>query len=226
LRFLENFGFLNGSSSVFDYGCGKGDDLKYLNAINVPANGWDPHYRPDDPLGSADFVNLGFVINVIEDLAERQYALTRAFSLARIALVVSTMLASDQRKEGYPFRDGYISTIGTFQKYYLQHELQSFIDSVLDESPIPLGPVVFIVFKDKQAEASFLVSRVRSESRAKIRFSIERREYAYEARRSKKARELSPRQKELLDSLWSQMLDLGRAPVEAEIEDSVDLTEH
>jgi hypothetical protein len=216
LRFLENFGFLNGSFSVFDYGCGKGDDLKYLNAINVSANGWDPHYRPNDPLVPSDFVNLGFVINVIEDLAERQYALTRAYSLARIAIVVSTMLASEQRKEGRPFRDGYISTIGTFQKYFLQPELQSFIDDVLDESPIPLGPGVFIVFKDKQAEASFLASRVRSESRAKIRFSIERREYAYEARRSKKVRELSPRQNKLLDTLWAKMLDLGRAPVETE----------
>jgi hypothetical protein len=137
LRFLEKFGFLNGSFSVFDYGCGKGDDLRYLRAINVPSNGWDPHYQPNDPLVPSDFVNLGFVINVIEDLAERQYALTRAFSLARIATVVSTMLASDQRKAGLQFRDGFISSIGTFQKYYLQHELQSFIDGVLDDSPIP-----------------------------------------------------------------------------------------
>ena len=226
LRFLETFGFLNGSFSVFDYGCGKGDDLKYLQSINVPSNGWDPHFRPNDPLIPADFVNLGFVINVIEDLAERQYALTRAYSLARNAIVVSTMLTSDQRKEGRSFRDGYISSIGTFQKYYLQHELQSFIDGVLDESPIPLGPGVFIVFKNKEAEASFLASRVRSYSRAKMRFAIERRECTHETRRHENARELLPRQKELLDALWSQMLDLGRAPIETEVKDFAELTQH
>jgi DNA phosphorothioation-associated putative methyltransferase len=226
VRFLERSGFLNGSFSLFDYGCGKGDDLKHLNEMNVPSNGWDPHYRPNDPLVAADFVNLGFVINVIEDLAERQFALTKAFSLARIAIVVATMLVSDQRKEGRPFRDGYITSRGTFQKYYDQHELQSFIDAVLDESPIPLGPGVFIVFKDKAAEASFLASRVRSDSRARIRFSLEKQVRTHKRERKGEAHELGPLQKELLDGLWLKMLDIGRAPSDAEIENPAELSQH
>ena len=226
IRFLETFGFLDGSFSVFDYGCGKGDDLKYLQAINVPSNGWDPHYRPADPLVTSDFVNLRFVINVIEDMAERQYALTRAFSLAQIAIVVSTMLVSNQHNEGRPFRDGFISSLGTFQKHYSQHELQSFIDSALDESPIPLGPGVFIVFKDKQAEASFLASRVRSESRAKVRFALDKPIRTRATRLNQCVEELSPRQKELLDVVWSQMLDIGRVPLETEIQDLAVIREH
>ncbi|MBR1285378.1 DNA phosphorothioation-associated putative methyltransferase [Bradyrhizobium sp. AUGA SZCCT0177] len=226
IRFLETFGYLNGSFSIFDYGCGKGDDLKYLHSINVPSNGWDPHYRPNEPLIPSDIVNLGFVINVIEDLAERHYALTQAFALARIAIVVSTMLTSDQRKLGRPFRDGYLTSIGTFQKYYLQSELQSFIDSVLDASPIPIGPGVFLVFKDKTAEASFLASRVRSDSRARIRFSLEPREHTHKRERKARTHELSSRQAELLDGLWSAMLDIGRMPSEAEIENAAELTQH
>lgn len=214
VRFLERSGYLNGSFSVFDYGCGRGDDLKHLGEMNVPSNGWDPHYRPSDPLLTADFVNLGFVINVIEDLAERQFALTNAFSLARTAMVVAAMLVSDQRKEGHPYRDGYITTRGTFQKYYEQHELQSFIDGVLDESPIPLGPGVFIVFKSKAAEASFLASRVRSESRSRLRFAMSG---AHQPRTNRGTPELRPKQRECLNALWSQMLDFGRAPVESEI---------
>jgi hypothetical protein len=52
LRFLERFGFLNGTFSLFDYGCGKGDDLRQLGALGVPSNGWDTYYRPGDPVRS------------------------------------------------------------------------------------------------------------------------------------------------------------------------------
>ncbi|WP_200234961.1 hypothetical protein [Thiohalocapsa halophila] len=46
----------------------------------------------------ADIVNLGLVINVIENVDEPLEALTRAWSLARGLLVVSVMLAN----QGHP----------------------------------------------------------------------------------------------------------------------------
>ncbi len=38
----------------------------------------------DDPVVAADIVNLGFVINVIEDFDERLEALTRAWSFEAV----------------------------------------------------------------------------------------------------------------------------------------------
>lgn len=41
-----------------------------------------PYYAPHQELTPADIVNLGFVINVIEDYDERAEALRAAFALA------------------------------------------------------------------------------------------------------------------------------------------------
>jgi DNA phosphorothioation-associated putative methyltransferase len=59
---------LDGTHSLFDYGCGRGDDLRGLRENGIEAQGWDPYFAPDEPVVAADIVNLGFVINVIEDL--------------------------------------------------------------------------------------------------------------------------------------------------------------
>ncbi len=32
--------FINNSRSVFDYGCGKGDDLVFLKSQNISCSGW------------------------------------------------------------------------------------------------------------------------------------------------------------------------------------------
>ena len=58
MQHLLRFGFLDGSRSLFDYGCGRGDDLRLLTELNVPASGWDPVFRPDAGRQSADIVNL------------------------------------------------------------------------------------------------------------------------------------------------------------------------
>lgn len=42
---------------------------------------WDPYYRPETSLTSADIVNLGYVINVIESQAERREAFVKAWEL-------------------------------------------------------------------------------------------------------------------------------------------------
>ena len=57
--------------TFFDYGCGRGEDIELLAAEGVTCGGWDPAYRPEAPRQEADVVNLGYVINVIEDPEER-----------------------------------------------------------------------------------------------------------------------------------------------------------
>mgnify|MGYP006448276655 FL=1 len=65
---------LNDEYTVFDYGCGRGDDIEILQSMKFECNGWDPTHRPNIKQTKADIVNLGFVVNVIEDQDERKDA--------------------------------------------------------------------------------------------------------------------------------------------------------
>ena len=72
MQALYRFGLIADTTTVLDYGCGQGDDVRTLTAAGLDAVGWDPHHCPDDDaLKPADIVNLGFVLNVIEEPAER-----------------------------------------------------------------------------------------------------------------------------------------------------------
>jgi hypothetical protein len=75
MKTLAKSGFLAGKYSIFDYGCGRGDDLRELEAHGLDAIGWDPNFQPDNDKVSSDIVNLGFVLNVIESQDERLDAL-------------------------------------------------------------------------------------------------------------------------------------------------------
>jgi hypothetical protein len=151
---------------IFDYGCGRGDDLKTLAAIGLVASGWDPAHRPDADRHSASVVNLGYVINVIEDPPERAAALREAWKLAKSALVVAARLTWDQdANAGRPFGDGYITSTGTFQKYYTHEELKAWIESVLGEPAITGAPGICYVFRDKGSAQQLLARNTRRSTR-------------------------------------------------------------
>ncbi len=226
---LARYGFLDGQHSVFDYGCGRGDDVRGLVENGLDAAGWDPYYAPDNPVRSAAIVNLGFVINVIEDFDERLEALTRAWSLAETLLVVSVMLANQNDVAGKRFGDGVMTRRGTFQRYYTQSEIKAFLESALDEEPIPVAPGVLYVFRDKDAEQRFLVDRYRSR-RSRLREpslrapARERIERAPRQRRDRAA-ERYETYREPLDRLWGLWVGLGRRPDPSEVADLLALTE-
>ena len=77
-RALED-GVIGEGCTVFDYGCGRGGDVKRLRQLGYTAQGWDPNHQPDSPRQSADVVNVGYVVNVIEDPRERAAALREAW---------------------------------------------------------------------------------------------------------------------------------------------------
>src|SRR5579884_3644541 len=64
-------GLIDASFDVFDYGCGHGEDIRHLQAAGFRADGWDPHFRRQTTIHDADVVNLGYVLNVIENPSER-----------------------------------------------------------------------------------------------------------------------------------------------------------
>lgn len=155
-------GLLAPGTTLFDYGCGRGDDLRRLAALGFEVAGWDPAYRPDAERHPADIVNFGYVANVIEDPVERAETLKGAWELARSALVVAARLDWEARGiAAKRFGDGLLTANGTFQKFFTQHELQTWIDTVLGTRSIAAAPGVFYVFRDEGRAQSFLASRVR-----------------------------------------------------------------
>ncbi|MBY4111459.1 DNA phosphorothioation-associated putative methyltransferase [Rhodococcus fascians] len=147
--------------SFFDYGCGRGDDLRGLSALGYQASGWDPGHRPEAVRSSADVVNLGFVVNVIENPAERLETVRSAWVLARRVLIVSGRLVWEARHlVGRRFADGIITQSGTFQKFYEQNELSNWIEQALGEKPVAAAPGIFYVFRDEVDEQQFLSNRV------------------------------------------------------------------
>jgi len=211
---MASAGFFNVGYSVLDYGCGRGDDLRALIAAGVECSGWDPVYFPDEELAEADIVNLGYVINVIEERSERQETLAKAFKLTNRLLCVSAMLGNEATLEKFkPYKDGVVTKRGTFQKYFFQSELREFIESTLEADAVAAGPGLFFVFKDAELQQQYLANRHKT--------SIEHRTLRRNKRPTSTA-SVSPKKIEanraLLEDLWSTALTLGRMPVAEEVE--------
>lgn len=207
-------GYLNGDYSVLDYGCGRGDDLREMEEHGIDCIGWDPAHRPDTDIESCDIVNLGFVINVIEDKKERSETLQRAYEYAEKLLIVSAMLGNERIYERFkPYKDGVITSRNTFQRYYMQGELQQYIESTLNESAIALAPGVFLIFKDKLEEQRYLLERQRT--RHPWRQLSTRPPKAIS---EKKAKDLFERHQTIFSDFWYTCLELGRLPANDEFE--------
>lgn len=226
MQLMISNGLISDSIDVFDYGCGRGDDIKGLTEIGLKCQGWDPHFAKENPLVCADIVNLGFVVNVIEDPAERVEAIQRAFSLAKVAIVISVMLHSKDRP-GNPYLDGFLTSRNTFQKYFSQEEFKDYLENVLSHEPTMIGPGIALIFSDKVAEQRFLLGRHRSSNVARRLLTARlsprtlrppREQKIRTPRISKAAREFEEL-RPTLESLWEQTLDLGRSPETFEFTD-------
>jgi DNA phosphorothioation-associated putative methyltransferase len=218
MQSLARHGYLDGEHSILDYGCGKGHDLLELEAHGLDVIGWDPAYRPDGIKRPSDIVNLGFVINVIEDRQERAQCLSAAYSLAKQFLVVSVMLGGEATTQKFtPYKDGVVTSRGTFQKYFTQAELRDFIESTIQAKAVAVGPGLFYVFKDEIAEQEFLVTRQRV-----------KREWKQLVQRDR----LSPsvdhqaiieKNLDLFRDFWATCLDFGRPPANDEFEQTEEI---
>lgn len=149
-------------SEIFDYGCGRGDDVSILLKSKFSnVSGWDPHFVPNNPIPTAsEYVTLSFVLNVIEHPHERHEVLKKAYGIASKALVFSVMFEHQAYlKFSKPMNDGFVSSRNTFQKYYDHDEILALINEQLSENAIKLASGVYIVFKDKELEQEYLFKR-------------------------------------------------------------------
>lgn len=197
-------GLLEPKDSVFDYGCGRGDDLRHLKALGFEADGWDPAHRPRAGRRPADVVNLGYVINVIEQPAERANALRKAWSLAERVLVVSARMAWEARgRSGRPLGDGFLTSAGTFQKFFEQKELSDWIELTLGLRPYAAAPGVFYLFRDPAEAQRFVASRV----------------YTYRPRVRIEPQAMYDANAEAVAPLLDFMREHGRSPRREELQD-------
>ena len=195
-------GLISKETSFFDYGCGRGGDIRRLHGMGIEVSGWDPAYFPHEERTPADVVNLGYVINVIEDLEERAVVLYAAWNLAQRLLIVSARLEWEARQLAGDYQgDGIVTRKRTFQKFYTQEELRDWIKAVLGHDVVAAAPGIFYLFKDPAEEQAFVASRVaRRQPGPTIRFS----EAEFKAN------------KRLLQPLMDFVSDRGRLPVDGE----------
>lgn len=213
---LQAAGFLSGKMSFLDYGCGRGDDVTALTALGVESAGWDPYYAPSpDSLRLHDLVNLGFVLNVIEKPGERAETLRRAFALSKRCLSIAVMLTGKGDISGQRvFGDGYLTSRGTFQKYYSQADIRDYISETLNLTPIAAGQGVFLVFRDEALEQVYLERR-----QAGLAGPTTKPRRAPQAFKDDASAEI---QQELLQQVTDLLLELGRAPHRNELPGPLD----
>lgn len=204
VKSLMRHDLLSEGDSIFDFGCGRGSDVQLLKNQGYECYGWDPAFRPDVEKRVSDVVNLGYVINVIEDPVERNQALLDAWQLSRKVLVVSALTEMYGRgKSCVRFGDGMITKLDTFQKLYSQTELRTYIQQITGAEAWPAGIGVFYVFKCDELKQSYLFNRYR-------RRSIGPRKRLSEIRYEE--------HKELLENLIARIAELGRVPFKDEFE--------
>ena len=200
---------LRKENSFFDYGCGHGEDVKFLDNQGFSTNGWDPHYFPENDLKKADVVNLGYVLNVIENEQERRDALKNAWKLAGKLLIVSAQVSVGEPGRGHiAYNDGFITTRNTFQKYFEQSELKQFIDDNLETSAVPAGLGVYFVFRNEADAEAFNASRFRS-----------RATYSLSRIQIKNFADYLPTLQPLMDFI----VERGRLPIDGEIENESEI---
>ena len=222
VQILIKHGLLSSESSFYDYGCGRGTDMSALKEAGISVGGWDPHYAPENEIQSADVVNLGFVVNVIEDAAERVEAIQKAFSLANKVLAVSVMLYGPEQP-GKPYRDGFLTSRNTFQKYFSQGELKDYLEHALEQQVFMVAPGIAFIFSDKDAEQQFNLRRYRSTDFTErlLTAKILRVKAASAPRirtpRINKIERQYHGASEVLKRLWTLTLDLGRYPEPIEV---------
>jgi DNA phosphorothioation-associated putative methyltransferase len=232
VQLLHRFGFFDRGWSFFDYGCGRGGDLRGLQELGIQAAGWDPFFRPEAPREPSEIVNLGFVLNVIEDSIERLDTLKQAFELAGKLLSVAVMPASNQSSMHAAYSDGVLTSRQTFQRYFTQTELSEMVEHTLERRPTLVAPGICLVFRSDDDQEEFERARIRGRlrllgpaprlSRRPATAEIERQPPRLRSARST-SESLTEEQLAMISGYWELTLEKGRWPLPTEVPATISL---
>lgn len=197
---------------ILDYGCGHGEDLAYLREEGYDADGWDPYHRPDGPRHAADVVLCSYVLNVIEDPAERFQVLGQVHALARRVAIFAVRTTAERSELANAERhgDGWVTSRNTFQTLWSQSETRELIQQAVDMPPVALAPGVFAVFKTTADEEIW-----REEVGNRIRHAHIRRGPAIH--RPSVLEQSYDQHHDAYESLWCWVQEHGRLPEPEEV---------
>lgn len=129
------------TGAVLDYGCGKGDDVVYLQSIRPGEliTGYDPFYFSQLPPLMYDTIFCNKVINYIENKSDIQSMLsiikTRLAPNGKLIIIarsIAEVRGNVNRNKNWVFNDqlqGYQSTNGIFQKGYDSFQLAELLQA-------------------------------------------------------------------------------------------------
>ena len=213
IRLALQHGLITPDTHVMDFGCGHGEDVRQLREMGVFAEGWDPVFAAHGLRRSSQVVNLGYVLNVIESVEERSQVLKESWALAEGLLIVSVRSTVDDGPENGTslFGDGFVTRLGSFQKFYDQSELRLWIQEVLAVDPLAIAPGIFLVFRDEGLREAWRAQQFRRNVGL--------------PRISSRAR-LFQDHREILEPLMAFFTERGRLPHEDELKESPDLAKN
>lgn len=157
IRLLVKRGYFSGK--VFDWGCGRGQDVKFLREEGYFAEGWDPFHYPENPpasyaKGAFQNVYCGYVLNTISDPKERSKVVSSIYDFlprgGRLLLAVRTIKDIEfERSEAWKrFNDGWLTSKGTFLKGFRTEEIVTLLFSSFDRVlTLKTKPLILIADK-------------------------------------------------------------------------------
>lgn len=159
-------GVISEQVALLDYGSGRGQDAERLKRLGIDVSAWDPFFTPTSKPVPREVVLLTYVLNVIEDPAERVEVLRSAWELAEKVLVVSSRLSWDARRlRGSSRDDGVVTSRGTFQHLYSPLELRSLVDDVTQTKGVQATPGVVYAFRNPSDRLAYLARKTLGDHR-------------------------------------------------------------
>ena len=147
-------------------------DIKLLSGAGYAIDGWDPYFRSHVQKTKAAIIQMGYVINVIEDVNERAHSIREAWSLAEEVLIIAARLVYQNDLDRYEnYNDGVRTSANTFQKYYTQTELKTWVEETLGATAVPAAPGVIFVFRDSGQREDFIATQFRRRATPRLRIS-------------------------------------------------------
>lgn len=149
--------------TVLDYGCGHGFDVLKLQNEGYLINGYDKFLEPFTNKSvlnqTYDIVTCLFVLNTIADIQERINVINTLLNIIKkngdIFLCVRSIYEFNRiikYSKPHFYEDGIITSKKTFQKYYSEEELKSFIlnnfpNLIIDSIPLNKNTILIHIKK-------------------------------------------------------------------------------
>jgi len=123
----------------FDYGCGRGDDVKYLINEGYDAVGFDPHFAGPDlekihrHSGNFNVVTLFYVLNILPTPMNRRMILTQirchlgSYGIVAVATRSPAEIERATKDTWVKYGDGWRTPSNTFQRGFSPGEVSKML---------------------------------------------------------------------------------------------------